>query len=186
MPPGPTDAPHLLHHPVGAQWPASDLFVDDTFRGRQHADARLCQRASPGGDHVRLVRILSARPNRCICCETCISTLGGDKQYTAVSYAWGSQITHRPIILDGRRHFVTESLWRFLNHVVRLGRRFPGSGWLWIDALSIDQRSPRERAYQVGIMANIFGGAERVVVWLGPAYNNSGEAMKTFWPSQPS
>ena len=171
--------PHLLHEPLGARWPASDLFVDDAFEGGQHADTRLCQQASPGGDHVRLVRILSsARPNGAICCETCISSLTAGKPYTAVSYTWGSQLTHRPIILDGCRRLVTENLWRFLNHAVRLGRDFPGSGWIWIDALSIDQRSPRERAYQVGIMANLFGGAERVLVWLGPAYNNSHEAMK--------
>jgi len=179
MQPASTDAPHLLHSPSGARWPASDLFVDGIFGGTQHADTRLCQRASPGGGHVRLVRILSsARPNGAISCETCISSLTAGKPYTAVSYTWGSQLTHRPIILDGHRRLVTENLWRFLNHVVRLGRDFPGSGWLWIDALSIDQRSPRERAYQVGIMANIFGGAERVFVWLGPAYNNSHEAMK--------
>lgn len=177
MQPGSTDAHQLLHHLVGAQWPASDLFIDDTFGERQHADTRLCQRASPGGDHVRLVRVLSARPNGAICCETCISSLDERKPYTAVSYAWGSQLKHRSIILDGRQHLVTESLWRFLKQAVALGRNSLGSGWLWIDALSIDQRSPRERAYQVGIMANIFGGAERVVVWLGPAYNNSGEAM---------
>lgn len=177
MQPCSTDAHQLLHHLVGAQWPASDLFIDDTFGERQHADTRLCQRASPGGDHVRLVRVLSARPNGAICCETCISPLDEREPYTAVSYAWGSQLKHRSIILDGRQHLVTESLWRFLKQAVALGRNSPGSGWLWIDALSIDQRSPRERAYQVGIMANIFGGAERVVVWLGPAYNNSGEAM---------
>lgn len=175
-----TDVPHLLHGPFGARWPASELFVDDIFEEEQHADTRLCQRASPGGDPVRLVRILSARPDGAICCETCISSLDERKPYAAISYTWGSRLTDRPIILDGRKHFVTENLWRFLSHAVRLGRNFPGSGWLWIDALSIDQRSPRERAYQVGIMANIFGGAERVFVWLGPAYNNSHEAMKAF------
>ena len=148
MPPGSTDAPHLLHHPVGARWPAPDLFLDDIFGGAQHADTRLCQRASSGDDHVRLVRILSARPNGAICCETCISSLEARKPYTAVSYTWGSQLKNRPIILDNHRHLVTENMWRFLNHAAQLGRHFPGSGWLWIDALSIDQRSIRERAYQ--------------------------------------
>ena len=177
MRPSATDVPHLLHDPVGALWPASDVFVDDTFQGQHHAETRLCQRV-PVGDHVRLVRILSARPDGAICCETCISPLDASEQYTAVSYTWGSRLKHRPLILDGRQHLVAENLWRFLKHAVALGVCSPASGWLWIDALSIDQRNLRERAYQVGIMANIFGRAKRVVVWLGPAYNQSGEAMK--------
>lgn len=173
--------PSSTHHePVHGLWPAEDLFSDDALGGQQHADERLCQRTpgAPSGDHVRLVRILSARPNGPICCETCISSLEAPEPYSAVSYAWGSPLVHCPILLDGRQHLVTKNLWRFLNHAGRSGRNFPGSGWLWIDALSIDQRSLRERAYQVGIMAEIFTRAESVVVWLGPAYNNSGEAMK--------
>lgn len=177
MPPSWTDAPH---DPIGTLWPASDVFTDDTFEGQPPADTRLCQRA-PVGDHIRLVRILSARPNGAICCETCISPLDTPQQYTAVSYVWGSQLKHRPVILDGRQHLVTENLWRFLDHAVALDSQFPGAGWLWIDALSIDQRTPRERAYQVGIMSNIFGRATRVVVWLGPAYNHSGEAMEALF-----
>jgi hypothetical protein len=174
MTPSWTDAPH---DPTGTLWPATDPFIDDTFEGQPAADTRLCQRA-PVGDHIRLVRILSARPNGVMCCETCVSPLDAPQQYTAVSYAWGSQLKHHPVILDGRQHLVTENLWRFLNHAVALDSNFSGSGWLWIDALSIDQRTPRERAYQVGIMSSIFWKAKRVVVWLGPAYNQSGEAMK--------
>jgi hypothetical protein len=180
MPPGSTEVLHVLHDPGDALWPASDVFTDDTFGRQEIADTRLCQRPSgaPGGDHVRLVRVSFVQPDGVMCCETCVTSLDPPEQYTAVSYTWGSSLLQRPLILDGRQHLVTEGLWRFLKHAVGLGKHFPGSGWLWIDALSIDQRSPRERAYQVGIMANIFWKAERVVVWLGPAYNDSGEAMK--------
>lgn len=163
-----------------ALWPSIDVFSDDTFGTMGNGDTRLCQRppGAPVGDYVRLVRVSLVRSDGIVCCETCISSLSPPKRYTAISYAWGSPRTQRSIILDGRQHLVTESLWRFLKHAEGLGKHSPGSGWLWIDALSIDQRSPLERTYQVGIMANIFWEAERVLVWLGPAYGNSIEAMQ--------
>ena len=180
MPQSSTVVLHGVHDPDNALWPASDVFSDDTFGTQDNGDTRLCQRppGAPVGDHVRLVRVSSVRPDGILCCETCISSLDYPETYTAISYTWGSPLAHRLVVLDGREHLVTENLWRFLKHAVGSEKYRPGSGWLWIDALSIDQRSPRERTYQVGIMANIFGRAERVVVWLGPAYNNSGEAMK--------
>lgn len=77
------------------------------------------------------------------------------------------------------RTSVTQNLWRFLKQASKT--QF---GWLWIDALSIDQHSPEERSHQVGITSDIFSNAWRVVVWLGPAYECSDEAMRAL--SEPS
>jgi hypothetical protein len=52
--------------------------------------------------------------------------------------------------------------------------------WLWIDALCIDQLDAHERTHQVGIMSQIFGRADQVISWLGPAYDNSEHAMNAF------
>jgi hypothetical protein len=49
--------------------------------------------------------------------------------------------------------------------------------WLWIDALCIDQSDGEERAHQVGIMSEIFGRADQVISWLGPACESSKHAM---------
>jgi hypothetical protein len=38
---------------------------------------------------------------------------------------------------------------------------------LWIDAICIDQASPDEKNVQVAMMADIYGNAKKVVVWLG-------------------
>ena len=46
-------------------------------------------------------------------------------------------------------------------------------GWLWVDAISISQNDAIEKAQQVARMGKIFGGAERVVVWLGEAAEDS-------------
>jgi hypothetical protein len=54
-----------------------------------------------------------------------------------------------------------------------------GPNVVWIDALCIDQSDAQERTHQVGIMSEIFGRADQVISWLGPAYDNSEHAMTT-------
>jgi hypothetical protein len=84
------------------------------------------------------------------------------------------------IIVDKQPRLVTVNLWRFLWHARQLGTRFAGrfSGWLWIDALSIAQSNPWEKLEQVKKISNIFEDAEKVIIWLGPAYGDSDRAMK--------
>jgi hypothetical protein len=56
--------------------------------------------------------------------------------------------------------------------------------WLWIDALCIDQTNMQERMHQVRIMSKIFGGADEVLVWLGPANKAVDDLIKwSFWKS---
>ena len=78
--------------------------------------------------------------------------------------------------MDGQPRRITENLWQFLWQA----REFPAqfSGWLWIDALSIEQSDPWEKLEQVKIISSIFRSAAQVVIWLGPAYGNSDKAMK--------
>jgi hypothetical protein len=68
--------------------------------------------------------------------------------------------------------------WR-QHAMIELYREKWPDNWLWIDALCIDQSDARERTHQVGIMSEIFGRADEVIAWLGPAYDNSEHAMTT-------
>jgi hypothetical protein len=43
------------------------------------------------------------------------------------------------------------------------------TGYLWIDAISINQETLEERNHQVGIMGEIYSRAECVIIWLGRA-----------------
>lgn len=49
---------------------------------------------------------------------------------------------------------------------------------LWVDALPIDQSDMAERMHQVRIMAQIFGGAKEVFVWLGLGNNQVDAVMR--------
>lgn len=128
--------------------------------------------------------------------------------YTAISYAWGDPTPRHLVDIDGLGRMVADNLWTFLQRTKQdqatarhnlqvlseLAEKDPGLdknrevpwsiGWLWIDALCIDQSDVDERTHQVGIMSEIFGRADRVVSWLGSAYDNSQHAMAAISRSQ--
>ena len=49
---------------------------------------------------------------------------------------------------------------------------------LWVDAICIDQKNLKERGEQVEIMRQIYANAARVVVWLGPADDETPVAVR--------
>jgi hypothetical protein len=99
--------------------------------------------------------------------------------FTALSYTWGP--SHRDIdklrktsasdtpniSSNGRDGQVGENLYDFLVHCV-YGSSQNLLGYLWIDALSINQGDIEERSEQVKLMADIYQTAVGVFVWLGP------------------
>jgi len=48
----------------------------------------------------------------------------------------------------------------------------------WIDAICINQENKQEKEQQIQLMARIYGQANRVVVWLGEAADNSDKALE--------
>jgi hypothetical protein len=89
--------------------------------------------------------------------------LSGSVQYTALSYMWGAAIADHTIDLNGTPFLVRKNLWTFLDRA----RTDGFEGYLWIDALCIDQTRVGERNHQVALMGNIYSHAEGVIVWLG-------------------
>ncbi len=49
---------------------------------------------------------------------------------------------------------------------------------LWVDAIYINQEDETEKKQQVGSIANIYGEALQVLVWLGPSGHRTGAAFK--------
>lgn len=86
-------------------------------------------------------------------------------QYQALSYTWGDPTTSVIIQLNDSPFRVRQNLWDFLKQA----RRHAFPGYLWIDAISINQETLQERNHQVGIMGEIYSRAECVIVWLGKA-----------------
>jgi hypothetical protein len=96
-------------------------------------------------------------------------------EFEALSYVWGDPLITRPIKLNGQPYQVTENLeaaLRGLRHDDRVRI-------MWIDAICINQRNPREQEHQIGLMRDIFGGCAQCIVWLG---EEDHETEKVFEP----
>lgn len=152
-------------------WPAADIFTDDAI-GRWAVPT--CSEL--GSERIRLIKVKPGLQGTLVECEMKVCSIHNAGEYTAVSYAWGRLVARHPIIVDQQPHLVTNNQWHFLRHAKHAGKHL--SGWLWLDTLSIDQMNPQEKLVQVGILNTVFERAKRVVVWLGPAYENSDLAME--------
>ncbi|GAB7322914.1 hypothetical protein MBLNU13_g05456t1 [Cladosporium sp. NU13] len=144
-----------------------------------------------GETHLRLVKVYMDGSEDEVRCETRIFNIHEIKRYIALSYTWGDTLAedkNASIVLNGSQRLVGRNLWYFLLLARSLPKHF--SEWLWIDALSIDQKNLDERMHQVNIMSKIFKNAERVVVWLGPNDKSGLPAMhsssKGEWDTNPT
>jgi hypothetical protein len=94
------------------------------------------------------------------------------------SYAWGSAEDPLSIYIgmDGETTFsVTKNLGIALPYLRYVDKKRV----LWIDAICVNQRNFDERGQQVQRMTDIFPKAKRVIVWLGPAADDSSLALET-------
>lgn len=120
-------------------------------------------------------------------------------EFEAVSYTWGNEQYSRSIRFKSGTLAITPSLeaaLRVFRHPVpgALGwafehvRRFfgsdswrhtliPGTSYLWIDAICINQEDLDERNRQIKVMGEIYRRAKRLLIWLGVESNNSDVAM---------
>jgi hypothetical protein len=84
--------------------------------------------------------------------------------YEALSYTWGGTEFSASVQLAQHTFAVTENLYLAMQYI----RSREEDRILWVDAICIDQRNPKERGHQVGQMGTIYARADRVIFWLGP------------------
>jgi hypothetical protein len=87
-----------------------------------------------------------------------------DAKYTCLFYVWGPPDRGAWIILDSQRFWVRHNL-SVLLEAAYSTRRF--DALIWMDALSIDQRTVQERNHQVQQVGEIYSNAAEVIAWLG-------------------
>ena len=93
--------------------------------------------------------------------------------YSALSYAWGSEVATELIKCNEEMFEVTPHLKEGLRqlHAQHAGTK------LWVDAICINQQSHVEKEQQVSKMHHIYRKADRVIVWLGKE-GGSDEVLK--------
>jgi hypothetical protein len=94
-------------------------------------------------------------------------------KYTALSYTWGDSPNRRQISVDGKPFSVTENLDAALRHI----RHDTKPLKLWIDAICINQTDTDEKNQQVRQMTKIYRNASEVLIWLGPAADESDKVI---------
>ena len=95
--------------------------------------------------------------------------------YDAISYCWGTSGATVSLRCNGGALAGTPELVETLEHLHR--HRPAPARPPWIDGVCIDQRDAAGKAAQVPRMADVYRGAARVLVWLGPAADASDHAL---------
>jgi hypothetical protein len=134
---------------------------------------------SSGHNSIRLLRLMPHDDETAdIQCElfdySLQNSCKGTHLYNALSYVWGNPDEKLPIFIHEHSFDVTVNLrvalLRLRNHSIER--------ILWVDAICIDQENPEEKEHQIQSMAKIYGQANRVVVWLGEAEDESDQALE--------
>ncbi|EHK45650.1 hypothetical protein TRIATDRAFT_291940 [Trichoderma atroviride IMI 206040] len=130
--------------------------------------------------NIRLLKLLPHRdissPLLCSLIDYPLQDLAGSNHhlYDSLSYAWGSPEKTRSISIGDCYLPITTNLHAAL---LRLRDRF-FERIIWVDAICINQQDLNERSSQVQRMATIYALANRVIVWLGEAEDNSDQALE--------
>ncbi|KAF2666153.1 HET-domain-containing protein [Microthyrium microscopicum] len=120
-----------------------------------------------GGFQIRLLRLHPARPKEAdIVVELRVKN-EAEAPYEAISWCWGTVPPRHPIrIRDENGDFcfkVTKNLEQALRRL-RLPDKYRT---IWIDTICIHQNDLQEKSRQVALMSEIYGRAQRVLIWLG-------------------
>jgi hypothetical protein len=102
--------------------------------------------------------------------------------YTALSYTWGQQDPNSTIFVkddnDDPSSETTISITPSLETALLKVRDNSEIIKIWIDQVCINQSDIPERNSQVLLMKTIYEKAEKVLVWLGPAYAESDHLLR--------
>ncbi|KAK1758910.1 heterokaryon incompatibility protein-domain-containing protein [Echria macrotheca] len=122
------------------------------------------------------IRILSLQPGTFDCPISCTIShepLQAVGDYEALSYCWGDPALSQEICIDSAKFSITEKAACALRHL----RTTDKVRRIWIDAVCINQSDLDERLHQVRHMKNIYENASRVLAWLGPEMDGSGDGI---------
>ncbi|EHK44775.1 uncharacterized protein TrAtP1_002897 [Trichoderma atroviride] len=123
---------------------------------------------------IRLVRILSAGESTCDISLELRHAFIDEISFAALSYVWGDVKNPIEVSINASSCMIGHNLFTALRQLFDNGNH----GWLWIDALCIQQSDQEEKTYQVKQMRTIFSHAERVFSWLGPGTSSTDKAIE--------
>jgi len=128
--------------------------------------------ALPPGDTFRYLVLEPGTVEDPLRCDLHIGFIA-DVRYETISYVWGNPERNQTIACGA--HFVT--ITTSLSVVLRRIRSAQKAYVLWADGVCIDQQNLQEKGHQVALMAKIYRGAERVLIYVEPDDKGQGPAL---------
>lgn len=113
-------------------------------------------------DTIRLLTIQNGESDF-VHCRVSLSQLRQSIVYVALSYMWDEGPADMSLLIAGKPFSVRRDLYSFLKRLQR--EKEPTC--VGIDAICIDQSDVTERSHQLGLMGQIYRGAELVSAWVG-------------------
>jgi hypothetical protein len=103
--------------------------------------------------------------------------LDNPPSFDALSYTWGAPSKMESILCNGLEMKIGANLHEAIQTLFSppISLNLP----IWIDAICINQGDDEEKGHQVHRMGDVYRRANKVVVWLGPAENDSDLAMES-------
>ncbi|KAE8140819.1 heterokaryon incompatibility protein-domain-containing protein [Aspergillus pseudotamarii] len=118
-------------------------------------------------DEFRVLKIIEVHPQIQFTLET--FSIYEAPEYEALSYAWGTSPEMEESVCNGAHFRISRTLGQALRGI----HAHSGSGWIWVDAICINQTDAEEKAHQVAGMGELYSCADQVVIWLGDAADQS-------------
>ena len=148
-------------------------------------DAGIYQPLDHSQQQVRLMRMQhDSKEGKIDCRLEAFSLPCGDDataslpEYQALSYCWTTRPPTHEICLNGKAFFVRPNLYEYL----KLMHSERQTGWIFIDALCINQSDAVEQSSQVALMGHVYRGAQEVVAWMGIHWATFDEKGQTITP----
>ena len=115
------------------------------------------------GRKIRLLRLRADSTRHTLHCDLHEHDLDRGTDFQAISYTWGDPTPNHIITCNGVKIGITKCL----HDILYQFREDGNYGWLWTDALCINQADLAEKTQQVKVMGDIYSAATEVLVWLG-------------------
>ncbi|KAL3417252.1 Heterokaryon incompatibility protein 6, OR allele 5 [Phlyctema vagabunda] len=123
-------------------------------------------------NEIRLIKLLPIDGNEKFkslpACHIFHASLHDQPNFVALSYVWGAATDLRVILVEDCSVRVTKNLY----DAMMVLRPLKEDLVIWVDALCINQSDDEEKSWQVGLMADIYQKACKVLAWLGLAQSD--------------
>ncbi|KAK0108235.1 hypothetical protein ONS95_003054 [Cadophora gregata] len=127
-------------------------------------------------DTIRLINILPPRnkdTDQNLECTFSVVSLIDRPEFVALSYTWGENAFTETLVCGEGNLKITKNLHAALIQFRRPDRPLT----IWADAVCINQADDAEKSLQIPLMADIYGQATEVLIWLGEETEGTRDVM---------